>query len=158
MTREARLPKTMSKILDTTRFINIDNEDFTFHLNNEPIVIKTGEEKILAIYVAEHGAKHLLDKVLQKQGVKNTLTPSEARTAFLARILPDLAEQANVKQVSKEEETRLVQEEIKKELRKMGEEFGEKDALKDKEIAELKTMVQQLMADKTQESRPVKKK
>ena len=146
----------MSKTLDTTRFVNIDNEDFTFHLNNEPIVIKAREEKTMAIYVAEHGAKHLIDKILQKQGVKNTLTPSALRTDTLVRILPDLAEQANVKQVSEEERKALFEETIKTELRKLGEEFGKKDVEKDEKIAKLEALVEKLVASGTPRGRTVK--
>ena len=142
--------------MELTRFVNIDNEDFTGYHDRQPWSIKAGEEKQVPIYLAKHFAKHLVDRVLQKGGVKNTLTDTPLRRDTLAKIIPDLAEEANVKQVSEEERKKLFEETITTELRKLGDEFGEKMSLKDKEIEELKAMVEKLIADKSPKSRTAK--
>jgi AAA+ ATPase superfamily predicted ATPase len=103
--------------LETTRFVNIDDKDFIGYLDNQPIEFKAGEEKVKPIYVAKHCAKHLIDRILQeKHNIHNTLQDTPLRKSLMAKILPDLAEEAGVKPLSKEEEDNY----LKKELEKQG--------------------------------------
>ena len=103
--------------LETTRFVNIDDKEFIAHLDNQPIEFKAGEEKIKPIYVAKHCAKHLIDRILQeKHHISNTLQDTPLRRSLMAQILPDLAEEAGVKPLTKEEEADY----LKKELEKQG--------------------------------------
>jgi hypothetical protein len=103
--------------LETTRFVNIDDKDFIGYLDNQPIEFKAGEEKIKPIYVAKHCAKHLIDRILQeKHKISNTLQDTPLRRSLMAKILPDLAEEAGVKPLSREEEDDY----LKKELEKQG--------------------------------------
>ena len=97
--------------LDVTLFVNILDEPFTFHVNNEPRVLKAHEEKPMPLYVAQLGAKHLVDYYLQKQGVKNTLADSELRKSIFAKILPEMASERNIKPLTVEEELKAIKEE-----------------------------------------------
>lgn len=100
----AVLHKKMSQH-DTTRIVNILDRTFTFHFNNEPYELKAGEDKIWPVYICRHGAKHMLDILMQNlpeyhntkvsaptlssliQGMGWTDTPQQV--GFLSRILPD---------------------------------------------------------------------
>lgn len=105
----------MNNELDVTRFINIDDEDFTCHLNNQPIEFKAGEEKIKPIYVAKHCAKHLIDRILQKKNLRLYYPPDNpVRQNLMVKILPDLAEEAGVKPLSTEEEMSAMKTEMEK--------------------------------------------
>ena len=79
---------------DSTKFVNIDNEDFTGYYdrskNPNGYTIKAGEERQLVSFVAETLAKHLVDRVLSKQGIKDTMRDTPLRRDLFARILPDL--------------------------------------------------------------------
>jgi len=102
-------PQTMNNQHDVTRFINIDNEDFTCHLNNQPIEFKAGEETIKPIFVAQHCAKHLIDRVLQKQNIRKYLAPDDpVRRSYMSKILPDLADEAGEKPLDKEQEKKEI--------------------------------------------------
>lgn len=87
---------------DTTRLVNITGKAFVFHFNKEPYALNPGEEKVWPVYIAKHGAKHMLSLVLQEehpvQGARlvlSTLTQgpgwrdTELQASYLSRILPD---------------------------------------------------------------------
>jgi len=100
---------------DTTRIVNIDNEDFTGHLNKEPYEIKAGESRILPKFVAEHLAKHLVNKVLQKKQIKDTLRDTPLRRSLFAQIIPEIAEvNPDVKKLDKEDELKELREQLAK--------------------------------------------
>ena len=100
---------------DTTRIVNIDDEDFIGHLNKEPYEVKKGESRILPKFVAEHLAKHLIDKVLQKKGLKDTLRDTPLRRSLFAQILPEITEvNPEVKKMDKEDELKALKETVEK--------------------------------------------
>ena len=100
---------------DTTKIINVDDEDFTGHINKEPYEIKKGESRILPKFVAEHLAKHLIDKVLQKKGLKDTLRDTPLRRSLFAQILPEITEvNPEVKKMDKEDELKALKETVEK--------------------------------------------
>lgn len=104
--------KKLNQEIDVTKFVNILDEKFLFHIGGQPREIEAKEEKMMPIYIAKHGAKHLIDKILQeKHNIKDTLRDSPLRQSLLAQILPDLAEEATVKPLSDEEfKTNLAKE------------------------------------------------
>jgi hypothetical protein len=54
--------------LEIVNFTNIDNSDFTGYWGGQPYLVKAGETKQFAKWMAEHFAKHLIDKILIKSG------------------------------------------------------------------------------------------
>src|SRR3990167_10584914 len=110
----ARVNNNVSQY-DTTKIVNVDDEDFTGHLNKEPYEIKKGESRILPKFVAEHLAKHLIDKVLQKKGLKDTLRDTPLRRSLFAQILPEITEvNPDVKKMDKEDELKALKETVEK--------------------------------------------
>lgn len=104
---------------ESTTFVNVDTEDFTFYYdrtkNPNGYTVKAGESRALVSFVAETGAKHLVDKILSKQGVKDTMRDTPLRTDLFARILPDLKTTTkNVKELSTEERVKALEEEVRK--------------------------------------------
>jgi hypothetical protein len=101
----------------------------------------------MVLYVAQVGAKHLVDRILQeKHKIKDTLSDTPLRKSLFAKILPDMAQERDIKPLSKEEE----KVEIDKLLKKQ-EEFlaslnqnKEREDERDKEIAALKEEVAKL--------------
>lgn len=154
--------------IDITKFVNIWHEDFTFYVNNEPRVVKTGEAKMMPIYVAQLGAKHLVDLILGTPkdkggyGIANTLVDTELRRSTFAKILPDMAEERGIKPLSKEEEEKAILLELKKQgevIKSLTEKTTEKEkedsdkiAKLEKEIDELKKLV----SEKKSPGRPKK--
>lgn len=87
---------------DTTRLVNITGTTFVFHFNKEPYELKPNEEKVWPVYIAKHGAKYMLNLLLQtehpKEGARlvlSTLTQgpgwrdTELQASYLSQILPD---------------------------------------------------------------------
>lgn len=146
------MDKKINREVDTTKFVNIDSKKFVFYLNNEPREIEAGEEKVMPIYVAELGAKHLIDLILQRDhGIKDTLKETPLRSSLLAKIIPELPDlNPKVKKLTPEEE----KEEIRKELAKQAEAIEklsgklEGEDEKDKKIKELEEKLNQLLAKK----------
>lgn len=100
---------------DVTIIKNIDDKDFTGYLNKEPYVLKAGEERTLPNFVAEHLAKHLVDRVLQARGIRDTLRDTPLRRSLFAQILPELSKiNPEVKKLDKDEELKLLKEQIEK--------------------------------------------
>lgn len=58
-------------MLVAKRFTNSSKEDFTWNWDTTPYTIKAGESKIFPDYLAEHLAKHFIDRELDKMK-KNT--------------------------------------------------------------------------------------
>jgi len=58
---------------DILVFCNIDKEDFTFKLDGNPYTIKAGDTRFFPRFLAIHGAKHLVDKILNRQEKKTSL-------------------------------------------------------------------------------------
>jgi len=58
---------------DVIVFCNIDKEDFTFKFDGNPYTVKAGETRFFPRFLAIHGAKHLVDKMLNAQEKKTSL-------------------------------------------------------------------------------------
>jgi hypothetical protein len=136
------MEKTIDASVETTKFVNIDDKPFDIYTNGKLVFhLEPNEEKVMVFYVAQVGAKHLVDRVLQeKHKIKDTLTDTPLRKSLFAQILPDVAQERDIKPLSKEEE----KVEIEKLLKKQEEVLAslnarkEKEDERDKEIAILK--------------------
>ena len=99
--------KIMSEY-DTTIFVNVDKEDFTGYYdktkNPNGYTIKAGESRTLVRFIAETMAKHLVDKILQAQGVKDTMRDTPLRRDLFAKILPDIQQESKDMKVLSSEE------------------------------------------------------
>lgn len=131
----------LNPTVDTTRFINTDDKPYDIVINNKIARhLEPGEECIVPVYVAQVGAKHLADRILYKQGIRDVNRPSPVRDDILAKIMPDIAEKAEVKPLSQEELNKKVEEELEKQREKMEEMFGKKD----KEVEKLEDKIKKL--------------
>ena len=94
--------------IDTTKIVNITDGVFTWHINKQPIKLEPGEATVKAVYVAQIGALHMVNKLLQeKYGIKYTNPFSsqneELRKSLFAQILPEMAEERKIKPLSEED-------------------------------------------------------
>ena len=137
--------------IDTTTFVNVDNEPFDIYINNKLVRhLEVGERQELVVYVAQVGAKHLVDRILQKQGIKDSLRDTEIRRNTFAKILPNMAEERNIKPLTPEEETKKIKEMLAEQakLLKSLEEKGKGEDEKEKRIKELEATVKKLVEEK----------
>jgi len=58
---------------DVIVFCNIHKKDFTFNFDGNPYTVKAGETRFFPRFLALHGAKHLIDKILNEQDKKTSL-------------------------------------------------------------------------------------
>lgn len=140
---------TLNPEIDTTKFVNIDDEKFVFYINKQPREIEAGETKTMPVYVAQIGAKHLVDKILQKKyGIKDTLKDTDLRRSLFAKILPEMAEEREIKPLSEEEFRKKVEEELEKQKKLIETLSGDvAKSFKDKdEIERLKNEIKKLKA------------
>lgn len=140
--------KQINREIDVTKFVNIDDKDFVFHINGSPREVKAGESKEMPIYVAEIGAKHLADRILQeKHGLKDSLKDTPLRRSIFAKIIPELQVlDEKVKALSLEEELKLVKEQLSSQA-KLIEGFSEvkkSEEAKDKKLADLEAEIEKL--------------
>ena len=131
--------------LDVTKFVNIDDEPYDIYIDGRVARhLEAGEEQQVPIFVAQVGAKHLVDRVLGKQDVRDTMRDTPERKSLFARILPDWAEEIKVKPLSEEEyrkkiDARLEEQDLEtKKQREEIEKLAKADDAKDKEIEKLK--------------------
>lgn len=146
--------------IDTTLFVNISEKPFDIFIGGKNVRhLEAGEQQTLVLYVAEVGAKHLVDRILQEtHGVKDTLRDTELRRSILAKIIPERAKANNVATLTPDQEkeaTKKILAEQNALLETLKEKTKQDDA-RDKEIAELKNLVAQLVKEKTE--KPVAKK
>lgn len=163
---------------DTTTFVNIDTEEFTGYFNasrdikelrpnpqeagvplelqKRPVKVPNGytfkpnESRQIVAFMAETFAKHLIDKILQRQGIRDTMRDTELRRSLYAKILPDIQKvRDDVKPLSPEEENKALRIELEDQKKRIDEIMGkmaepekneEIEALK-KELAELKAVL-----------------
>ena len=142
---------------DTTKFVNIDDEDFTGHYNaaKEPNgwTVKAGEERTFIIPMAEVFSKHLVDKILQKRGIKDSMRDTELRRSLFTQVLPELqTTYAEAKPLSKDDEIAALKKELERQA-KTSNETMEKKADKE-DIEELKKQIAELKA-KADKPKPV---
>lgn len=144
----------MNLEIDTTKFVNIDDKPFDIYINGKLVRhLEAKEEQTLVLYVAQIGAKHLVDRVLQeKHSIKDSLRDTPLRKELFRQILPEMAEELKVKPLTAEE----FQKELKTQMDKQQEviaSFKEKDDKRDKEIEDLRAEVDKL---KKKPGRPAK--
>lgn len=134
--------KKINPDIDTTAFVNVDNEPFDIYINKQLVRhIDPNETHTLVYYVAQVGAKHLVDRILQKQGIKDTLRDTPLRKDLFARILPDIAKEIKVEPLSPD--MRLA--ELEKQLKSQREESQVKEDKRDEEIRQLKEQIAKLV-------------
>lgn len=120
------MEKKINPEIDTTKFVNIDDKKFVFYINKQPREVEAGETKIMPVYVAQIGAKHLVDRILQeKYNIKDTLRDTELRRSLFAKILPEMAEERGIEPLKEEDFRRIVQEELQKQKKLIKDLSGE---------------------------------
>ena len=133
--------KKINPLTDVTKFINKDNEPFDIYIDGKLARhLEAGEEQVLPVFVAKVGAKHLVDRILQKKGVKDSIRPTPERNSLLATIIPDIAEEVKVKPLTEEEFRKKIEERVEKQEEDIKSLGGiSKDEIKDlkKQIKEL---------------------
>ena len=140
------MEKTIDASVETTKFVNIYEKPHDIYTNGQLVFhLEPGEEKTMVMYIAQVGAKTLVDKILQeKHKVHNTLTDTPLRKSLFAKILPEMAEEREIKPLSPEEEKLEIKKMIEKQNELLASFDKSKDNERDKEIAELKKQVAQL--------------
>ena len=119
--------------IDTTLFVNIDSEPFDIFIGGVLARhLEAGEEDKIVMYVAQVGAKHLVDRILQrpkKEGgeyeLKDSNMDSPLRKQLFAKILPNLAEQLEIKPANKEEFEKMILEQVEKQNKVIAQLQGE---------------------------------
>jgi uncharacterized coiled-coil protein SlyX len=150
-----------NKEVEVTRFVNINTIDptFTFYVAGQPRTLNAGEEKIYPVFVAELGAKHLIDLILQRDyNIKDTLRDTDLRKTLLSKILPDEATRVEYKPLTQEEFAKKLEEELKKQgetISGLSKKVDETTSEKDKEIEKLKKQISDL--EKGQKEKVAKK-
>jgi hypothetical protein len=81
---------------EIVNFTNISGADFEGMWGGQPYLVKAGETKQFARWMAEHFAKHLIDKILIKSG-KDFGKDSLERKPLEDKILGKVAVQVEVK-------------------------------------------------------------
>lgn len=89
--------------MQTKLFVNFSNEDFTGYWDSTPYRIKSGQEILLEDWKADHFAKHLVDRELQKDGKQ---VNDQGRDSFIAKCFPPMVE--NEEMADMPEETKLL--------------------------------------------------
>ena len=72
-------------------FTNFTDANFTFAYNKENYLVKAGETKYFPPFIVVHGAKHLVDRELIREGKIAQLNDANERERLLAKILGTLA-------------------------------------------------------------------
>ena len=135
--------------IDTTRFVNIHDESFDIYIDKQVARhFEAGEEHIVPVFVARVGAKHLVDLILQKrEGLADSMRDTPLRKSLFAEILPDVAQDIDVKPLSDEEVRKEVDKQLK-EQKTLIDGLGASVSAKDEEIEQLKKDVAALKAQK----------
>ncbi len=132
----------VNNLTDTTKFVNISDKPFDIYIDGKLARhLEAGEEQIVPVFVAQIGSKHLADRVLFGRGIRDVNKPSPIKDEILSRIMPEMAEKAEIKPLSEEEFRKQVDETLKKqeeEIAKLRGESATKDKDKEKEIEKLK--------------------
>lgn len=160
------MDKEINQEMDTTRFVNIDDEPLDIYIGGKLVRhLEKDEENILVVYVAQVGAKHLIDRILQKKGVKDSLRDTPERKSLFARILPDMAVEIDVKPQTKEEFEDAIMKRLEEQailirsLSQGEEDKGEKEKEVEslrKELDELKASIEEKVSEKPESATPKK--
>jgi len=134
--------KKLNPTTDVTKFINVDNEPFDIYIDGKLVRhLEAGEEQVIPVFVAKVGAKHLVDRILQKQGVKDSMRPTPERDTLLASIIPNVAEEVKPKLLTEEEYRKAIDERLAKQEEDIKSLGGK---IETEEIKELKKQVAKL--------------
>lgn len=144
--------------IDVTKFVNIDDKPFDIYINGKLARhLETGEIQIIPIWVAQVGAKHLVDRVLQeKHNIKDTLHDTELRRSLFASILPEMAEERKIKPLTDEEFRKKVLEEQTKQQNMIDALSGKKET-DDKKIKDLEEQLTSLKEQIEKKTKVAKK-
>lgn len=74
------------KIMVAKKFLNFSNEDFSWKFDGVSYEFKAGQEIFLEDFKAEHFAKHLIDREINKLGKRTDYAP--LRAELLAKCFP----------------------------------------------------------------------
>lgn len=141
--------KKLNPLTDVTRFINKDNEPFDIYIAGKLARhLEAGEEQVVPVFVAKVGAKHLVDRILQKKGIADSMRPTPMRDTLLASIIPDVAEEIKIKPLSDEEFRKEVKEILEKQKADIDALRGAK--IDTDEIKELKKQIKELQKQQKQ--------
>ncbi len=103
---------------DTLNFTNIDSEDFVGKWGGDEYLVKAGKTKEFPAFLVDHLTKHLVDKILLKNGSQNYNDPT-ARKPLEDQIKGKVVVREEVKEAKKEkEEPKEEKEETFKALKK----------------------------------------
>ena len=151
------MEKNTNDALSITRFVNISEEEETFYYDNQPWKFEPLEQKQLTVHLAKHFMKHLIDKLLQKKGIHNTLAETPLRISLKAQILPELAEEAKVKPLSNEEFLKELQKQQAQQKSQIEELSGKakENEERDKELQTLKEQVALLTEKLEKKEEPI---
>ena len=142
--------KEINPTVDTTRFVNIDEDAFDIYINGELARhIESSEEDVMPVFVAQVGAKHLVDRILQKQGVADSNRPGPERDSLLARIIPDIADKIDIQPMSDED----YRASIDKKLKDQAETIFALGGKKDDKVSKLEQEVRMLKARMARKSK-----
>lgn len=134
--------------IDTTKYVNIDDVEQDIYIGGKLVRnLKAGEEQVIPVWVAQVGAKHLVDKILQeKHNIKDTLRDTELRRSLFAQILPEMAEARKIVPLTDEQFRIKVDEELKRQgdVIKSFAQKSEETSEKDKTIEDLSNKVEEL--------------
>lgn len=72
---------------NTIIFFNYADTNFTFSYEKETYIVKAGERESFPEFLAEHGAKHLVDRELIRAGRVKELNNEAVRSELYAKIL-----------------------------------------------------------------------
>ncbi len=88
----------------TTTFVNVDDEPYDIYIKGTVVRhFEAGEQDKIVFYIAQVGAKHLVDKILQKKGVPDSNRDTPERQDLFSRILPEVTEELGIKPMTDEE-------------------------------------------------------
>lgn len=141
--------------IDVTKFVNVDDKPFDIYINGKLARhLEAGEIQIIPIWVAQVGAKHLVDKILQeKHNIKDTLHDTELRRSLFAKILPEMAEERKIKPLTDEEFRKKVLEEQEKQQKAIDALSGKKDEEKKEKDEHLEALNKRI-ADLEEQLKP----
>ena len=136
--------KELNPETDVTRFINIDDKEFVVRINGKVVkTLQASEEAVFPVFVAKVASKHLVDRVLQEQGVFDSNRPSPERDALFSKIIPDVAEEVVEKPLTEEQFREAINKRLE-EQEKLTKSLGGDVSSKDSEIEKLKEKVAKL--------------
>lgn len=106
-------PKTAPRVV---KFINFSKEDFTYTYNNRPYTFAAGDFRFMETNIANHFAKHLINRELLKEGRESDTSPKNPEENFYFMQLYKKAIEP-VETAAEADETEIEQEVIDHETR-----------------------------------------